>query len=80
EAVYAFWRRDGQNRAVVVVNLTAQPQLVTLEVGDAAGAYTELFDARAAPLAVREVVSLEPWDYRLYVSGAPAQAERGAKP
>jgi glycosidase len=80
EAAYAFWRRDGQNRAVVVVNLTAQPQHVTLEVGDAAGAYTELFAAEAAALAARETVDLEPWAYRLYVSGTPAQAEKGAKP
>jgi 1,4-alpha-glucan branching enzyme len=76
EAVYAFWRRDGQNRAVVVVNLTAQPQRVTLEVGDAAGSYTELFAANAAALAARETVDLEPWAYRLYVSGTPAQAEK----
>jgi hypothetical protein len=71
DAVYAFWRRAGENRAVVVVNLSGEARRTALEVGEAAGQYTELFAASAKTLAARETLDLEPWAYRLYVRGTP---------
>jgi glycosidase len=73
DAVYAFWRRDAENRAVVVVNLSDQPRRVALEVGEVAGDYKELFAAQARTLAAREALDLQPWAYKVYVSGTPAQ-------
>ena len=40
QSVYAFWRRAGQNRAVVVLNLSDRAQRESLDLGEAAGAYT----------------------------------------
>ena len=77
EAVYAFCRRDGQNRAVVAVNLSARPEKVTLDLGDAAGACTELFTAEAKTLAVKEDLDLGPWEYRVYLSVSGAQPHVG---
>jgi hypothetical protein len=68
EAVYAFWRRAGQNHAVVVVNLTDQPQHVTLELGEFAGHHTEVFTAEGRVLAAQEKLNLESWAYRVYLN------------
>ena len=67
KTVYAFGRQSGQNRAVVVVNLTDQPQQVTLELGESAGHYTEVFTAEGRVLAAQEKLDLESWAYRVYL-------------
>jgi glycosidase len=76
DAVYAFRRQAGENRVVVAVNLTDKAQQAALEVGGAAGAYTELFAAQGKTLAARENLDLEPWAYRVYVSGTPREGEK----
>jgi glycosidase len=80
KAVYAFWRRAGQNRAVVVVNLTDQPQQVTLELGESAGHYAEVFTAEDRMLAVQAKLDLEPWAYRVYLDNASQRLGRSGKP
>lgn len=67
DSVYAFGRRAGASRAVVVVNLSAEPQRVALQLGEAAGAFTEVFTGEARTLAAREPLDLGPWAYRLYL-------------
>jgi glycosidase len=80
KAVYAFWRRSGQNRAVVVVNLSDLPQQVTLQLGEFAGHYTEIFTSEDSVLATQEELKLEPWAYRVYLNNASQPAERSGKP
>lgn len=80
EAVYAFRRQAGQNRAVVVVNPTDQPQHVTLELGESAGHYTEVFAAEDRVLAAQEKLDLEPWAYRVYLNNASQSVERSGRP
>ena len=77
EAAYAFCRRDGQNRVVVIVNLTSQRQRVTIDVGDAAGDYTEVFTSKASTLKAKEDLDLEAWAYRVYVTVSDAQPRTG---
>ena len=71
QAVYAFWRRAGQNRAVVVLNLCNRVQHETLDLGEVAGNYTEVFTGQKRTLAGKQVLDLEPWGYRLYLTGTP---------
>ena len=78
--MYAFWRRAGQNRAVVVVNLTDQPQHVALELGEFAGHYTEVFTAEDRVLTAQEELDLEPWAYRVNLNNASQSVERSGKP
>ena len=79
KAVYAFGRRSGQNRAVVVVNLADQPQQVTLQLGESAGHYTEIFTAEDRVLTTQEKRDLEPWAYRVYLNNASQSVERNGK-
>jgi cyclomaltodextrinase / maltogenic alpha-amylase / neopullulanase len=60
EAVYAFWRRSEDNRAVVVVNLADQPQRARLELGNFAGRYTELFSGESKTFVADDELALEP--------------------
>ena len=76
EAVYAFSRRAGRNRAVVVLNLADQLRQVTLEAGELAGHYTEVFTAEERVLAAEERLDLEPWAYKLYLSGTDSSPLR----
>ena len=71
QAVYAFWRRDGRNRAVVVVNLSDRSPAVTLSLGDAAGQYIELFTGESRQLSAGEAIRLGPWDCKVYLAGTP---------
>jgi cyclomaltodextrinase / maltogenic alpha-amylase / neopullulanase len=67
EAVYAFCRRSGENQAIVVVNLTKQPCQITMELGESAGRYTEVFTGEERTFAAHERLDLEPWAYRVYL-------------
>jgi glycosidase len=68
EAVYAFCRRAGENRAVVMVNLTDKPQQVTLELGEGTGRYAEVFTGEDKVLTASERLDLGPWAYRVYTT------------
>jgi len=80
KTVYAFWRRAGQNRAVVVANLSDQLQQVTLQLGEFSGHYTEVFTAEDRVLAAQENLELESWAYGVYSNNASQPAERSGKP
>ena len=56
---------------MVVVNLADQPRQVILDLGEFAGHYTEVFSAEDRVLAAQEKLDLEPWAYKVYVSGTP---------
>ena len=73
-AVYAFVRRRGPHQVLVVLNLSGEPQAVTLQSGVMAGEYTELFTEGRRAFARTGELQLEPWGYRVYVrtaSGTP---------
>lgn len=65
EAVYAFHRVKDQDRVVVVLNLSGQPQTVQLSGNGFDGAYTEIFSRQPVELKSEMTVSLKPWEYRV---------------
>ena len=71
QAAYAFWRHAGQNRAVVVLNLSDHAQRETLDLSGVAGNYREVFTGQSKRLTGKENLDLEPWGYRVYLSGTP---------
>ena len=68
DKIYAFTRQNGANRVLVVVNLSEQPQTVTLKNASVAGQYTDAFDNSKASLSVSPTLKLAGWKYRVYVA------------
>ncbi|MBB4079421.1 glycosidase [Lewinella aquimaris] len=65
EMVYAFTREKNGDKVAVMINLSGEPQRVTLDGGDFAGTYTEVFSDQAMELTEGMAVELEPWGYRV---------------
>ena len=68
DKIYAFTRRSGSNRMLVVVNLSEQPQTVTLQNAAVAGQYADAFDGSKANLSASPMLKLDGWKYRVYVA------------
>ena len=66
--IYAFTRQNGANRVLIVVNLSEQPQTVTLKSADVAGRYVDAFDDSKASLGASPKLKLAGWKYRVYVA------------
>ncbi|WP_232830114.1 alpha-amylase family glycosyl hydrolase [Lewinella sp. IMCC34191] len=66
ENVYAFTREKNGDRVVVIINLSAQPQDITLEGDDFAGGYTEVFSDESNELQEDMQMNLGPWEYFVY--------------
>lgn len=65
--VYAFGRRKGGDRVVTILNLSAEPQDVTLRMGKYTGTYTNIFGGAASEFRSKTRVRLSPWEYRVLV-------------
>lgn len=63
EMIYAFTREKEGDRVAVIINLSAEPQVVTLDGGDFAGDYTEVFKEENMTLSAGQEISLGPWEY-----------------
>ena len=68
EAVYAFYRQKDNDRVAVVVNLSAQPQLIRLTGEGFEGIYTEIFTRQPTEIKPGMSFSLKPWEYRVYTN------------
>ena len=68
DKIYAFTRNRGQDRVLVVVNLSDGAQSATLNGASVAGDYRDGFSNQAVKLSTAPVVNLAPWGYRVYVS------------
>lgn len=66
--IYAFTRQSGKNRVLVVVNLSEQPQMVTLQSASVAGQYTDSFENSKVSLSASPTLKLAKWGYRIYVA------------
>ena len=67
DPVYAFSRQRGRNRILVLVNLSDQPQSVTLGDASVAGKYRDWFQNQDVRLTPASSTDFAPWDYRVYV-------------
>lgn len=71
--VFAFLREKDGDRVFVILNLSGQEQIVTLE-GDAHhGSYRNVFDGQAVKLDELTSFALEPWDFRVLAFSDPGR-------
>ncbi len=68
DKIYAFTRQNGKNKVLVVVNLSEQPQTVTLKSTDVAGQYADAFHSSKVSLNASPTLKLDGWKYRVYVA------------
>lgn len=61
--IFAFIREKYGDKALIVINLSDQLQVATLEDDAMPGTYTNLFDESATSLPSRMNVELKPWGY-----------------
>lgn len=67
--IYAFLREKGQNRVLVVLNLSDEPVSGHLLAKEIVGQYRGVFTGAKEHIAARQEIHLKPWDYRVYVAG-----------
>ena len=72
-AVFAFLREKEADRVFVALNLTAQPQTVTLSGTFWSGAYADVFTGAAITLGTGATVTLPPWGFTV-LEARPATA------
>lgn len=62
-SVFAFVRKNGTDEVVVILNLTAQPQQLTLTENSPHGQYQNVFDGHRLVLSAGTSLSMAPWQY-----------------
>lgn len=65
-AVYAFARFRGDDRVIVVLNLSGTARTATLHSTALPGQYREVFTEKKSRFGDSAEMSLEPWAYRVY--------------
>ncbi|WP_077921822.1 alpha-amylase family glycosyl hydrolase [Spirosoma sp. 209] len=65
DKVYAFYRQRDNDRVVVLLNLSNQPQEVRLNGSGFEGTYTEVFQHQPVTLQPAMSVAMKPWEYRV---------------
>jgi glycosidase len=66
KSVYAFLREKGNDRVLVILNLTGQPVTVRLRGRKHAGSYTDVFSGEAIKFRAGTELDLGAWEYRVY--------------
>jgi hypothetical protein len=66
-------RENAGDRVCVVLNLTGDPQAVTLEGDVYAGRYVDAFSGEAVTLDGEVEVNLDPWGFMVYASSTPGR-------
>jgi alpha-amylase len=65
--VYAFTRKNGTNKILVIVNLSNAQQQVTLNDQSVNGVATNLFTSTKENINNDQSITLNAWDYKVYV-------------
>jgi len=68
-AVFAFVRRRGDDRVLIVVNLSQRTQKAEMRGSSYAGSYTDVFTGKVTALREGAWVKLKPWDYQVLAAG-----------
>jgi len=66
KAVFAFAREKDDDRVVAVFNLTPEPQTVIIDMNAFRGKYLNAFSKEKERLRKSEILTLSPWEYRVY--------------
>ena len=69
--VFSFVRQDAASKIFTVINFSADTVDVRLKDGLYPGEYTEFFSGAASSLQADTQLTLQPWDYRVYVQERP---------
>jgi len=67
--IYAFLRRAGRDRLLVLLNLSADRAPFALEGEGLEGSYTDLFSGQAVQVPASLTGTAAPWEYRVLVAG-----------
>ena len=67
QAVYAFIRRTDTDQMFVLLNFSGQTQTAKLNGTEYPGNYEEAFTGTAQTFKKDEIVTLNPWEYRVYI-------------
>jgi cyclomaltodextrinase len=71
---YAYLRQAGDDKVLVILNLSSQASLFQLHDSAIAGNYQDLFSGASAALTADLSGTARPWDYKVYVAGPHAEA------
>ena len=64
---FAFMRRRGNDKVLVIINLSNKPIEIKLNKGELDGDYTELFSGKKRHNNKGELIKMEAWGYKVYV-------------
>ena len=67
KTVFAFVRENEKQKIVTVLNFSADTQQIVLKTSGVADTYREHFTSRKTELHRREHMTLEPWDFKVFV-------------
>ncbi len=67
DKVLSFVRQNSRDKVFAVLNFSGQPQTVTFGESLYHGSYTEYFNGERVELGDSTTLTLEPWDYRVFV-------------
>jgi glycosidase len=71
--VFAFMREKDGDRVCVALNLSGEPQTVTLEGNAYAGDYRDAFSGEAVTLPGEAELELPPWGFTVFAASAPGR-------
>ena len=74
--VFSFVRQNDGDKVFAVLNFSAQRQRVAFQERLYCGKYLDYFAERPVELGESFRLTLEPWDYRVFVQSAASQATR----
>jgi glycosidase len=64
---FAFLRKRGNDKVLVIINLSNKHTEIKMNKGELDGEYTELFTGKKRHIMKGEEIKMEPWGYRVYV-------------
>ena len=64
--VFAFTRQRGDQKVLVICNLSAKPQDVKMNSADLPGNYNEVFTKKQQTFEEKATMSLKPWEYLVF--------------
>ena len=64
--VFAFTRQRGDQKVLVICNLSAKPQDVKMNSADLPGNYNEVFTNKKQTFEEKAVMNLKPWEYMVF--------------
>lgn len=65
-SVFAFTRQSGDQKVLVICNLSAKPLDIKMKSDDLAGTYTEVFTSKQQTFDEKATMSLKPWEYLVF--------------